>query len=413
MALNRPQGNSILKRSSLVIGGSGDGESQPTLPGTNNEQSSSQPILKKSKLSNRFDTLFNDETCTDSDAKGTTQKNSFLKPSKLDTSASSVFLSVQQNNNDASQLDNNSNPSEKFLSLTRTATIASNKSDCSGKNDQLQNAAATSSNDNEDKQSNGKETVSLSAQDEKVPENSGCSSDKNQEETGNEKPVFGQFSATSTFTFGQNLQHRVATSTDDAQQTSNGNETQESPEKSANGSSDTAVKTATDSAKPALLFGAQNGYSNGEASSKLNMPTQCKTGEENEKTVFQMNARLFQYDSEIKNWKERGQGVLKVNEESKDGEICREAVRIVMRTNATFQLILNIKIFDGQIIEKASEKAIKLSSLNDDQSGLTLYTIKGNPQNVDVLFNLLDARRNLLKAKGESGNTSVDISWLK
>ena len=38
MALNRPQGNSILKRSSLVIGGSGDSESQLTLSGTNNEQ---------------------------------------------------------------------------------------------------------------------------------------------------------------------------------------------------------------------------------------------------------------------------------------------------------------------------------------------------------------------------------------
>jgi len=414
MDSNKPPGGSILKRSNLVIG---DGSNDDSSRSSNSSPSPSQPILKKSKLSNRFDTLFADDSTSSSEQDSAKNQNSFLKPSKLTMNASNVFMSVQQSSTETSQVDSNTNPSEKFLSLTRSATInTSNKTDIPSQVNEIISKPAEHQNGKEPERNGSSSKSEADKVEIKTNSSGSVNGESEQSSSADKKPVFGQFSATSTFTFGQDLHNRVTAASESQSEVSASGDNKEKPEIDAKSEENKTEESngqsgSSESAKapPAVLFGAANGHTNGESASKMGAQAQCKTGEENEKTVFQMNAKLFQYDTELKNWKERGQGVLKVNEESKNGEICRESVRIVMRTNATFQLILNTKIFIGQIIEKASEKAIKLSSMNDDQSGLTLYTIKGNPQNVDILFNLLDARKNLLIAKGES----ADLSWVK
>ena len=402
MDSNKKKKGTVLKRSNLVVVESSAGRTGFSDRRDDLDSPISQPDAKKSKTTNRFDTLFGrvDEE-TENSKKPKNKSLNFLKPSKLESNASSLFLSVQQNNNDVTTVDQNStNPSEKFLSLTRLSTVSISKASTvdseSAKNEENGDELSTLSGSTSETKVNVGESTTIGSTDITLKEIDASKSGK----LGTTGHVFGGFSTTSTFTFGQNLDSRATTLS-----------TENDLSQNKKDEADITSKAFGDCVKPPpMLFGEKNGHVDSEISSKIIPQSHCKTGEENELTVFQMSAKLFQYDSEVKNWKERGQGILKVNEESKDKDSNVPAsVRVVMRTNATFQLILNCKLFAGQIIEKASEKAIKLSSLTENQSGMTLYTIKGNPQSIDSLYSLLHMRAALQKDKGCSQNDNGDF----
>ncbi|KAG5518525.1 hypothetical protein PMAC_002921 [Pneumocystis sp. 'macacae'] len=76
---------------------------------------------------------------------------------------------------------------------------------------------------------------------------------------------------------------------------------------------------------------------------------EVKTGEEHEETIYSTRARLYVMDSDIKDWKERGIGMLRVNIEQTKGVITRS--RLVMRTDAVYKVILNVPLFKEMMIE--------------------------------------------------------------
>ncbi|EPX70490.1 ran GTPase binding protein Hba1 [Schizosaccharomyces octosporus yFS286] len=84
------------------------------------------------------------------------------------------------------------------------------------------------------------------------------------------------------------------------------------------------------------------------------------TGEEKEKTLYSVRARLYVVDGEKKIWKERGHGVLKVNVPIEGSE---GAHRLVMRNDAVHRVIMNVPLFQGM-----SEKAFQIASASSGGS---------------------------------------------
>ncbi|KAI8097284.1 putative death-receptor fusion protein-domain-containing protein [Halteromyces radiatus] len=75
-------------------------------------------------------------------------------------------------------------------------------------------------------------------------------------------------------------------------------------------------------------------------------PTEIRTGEEDENTVYQTKAKLLVLDTTSNNWKERGSGTFRIN--VKDVEISgttSSQARLVMRADSVYRLILNLLLF--------------------------------------------------------------------
>ena len=75
------------------------------------------------------------------------------------------------------------------------------------------------------------------------------------------------------------------------------------------------------------------------------------TGEEEESNVLQANVKLYLFDTEKRNWTERGRGVLRLNDDpvSTPGHL---KSRVVMRTVGSLRVILNTKLWPNMICEK-------------------------------------------------------------
>jgi len=90
------------------------------------------------------------------------------------------------------------------------------------------------------------------------------------------------------------------------------------------------------------------------------------TGEENERTDFSIRGKLFVYDVDKKDWRERGVGIMKINV-SVENKSCR----LVMRSDGILRLILNAKLFDGITVELASDKAVRFIVIEGDKKPST------------------------------------------
>ena len=88
------------------------------------------------------------------------------------------------------------------------------------------------------------------------------------------------------------------------------------------------------------------------------------TGEEEESNVLQANVKLYIFESEKKNWVERGRGTLRLNDDSSStpGHL---RSRLVMRTVGTLRIVLNTKLFPNMKCEKVSRSKITLSLSQD------------------------------------------------
>lgn len=86
------------------------------------------------------------------------------------------------------------------------------------------------------------------------------------------------------------------------------------------------------------------------------------TGEENETTIFKCPGKIFFFDKENKQWKERGRGTLKLNRsipfavtvgegeedpEAGGGTKQKDSARLIMRTEGTYLVVLNVSIYKG------------------------------------------------------------------
>lgn len=100
---------------------------------------------------------------------------------------------------------------------------------------------------------------------------------------------------------------------------------------------------------------------------------ETKTGEEEEETVYSCHVRLFFIDlsSDVKQWKERGFGQLKLNKCSENG---KDKFRLLMRADGVLRVQLNLplvkntQIFKGFTNSLHSEKYFRLASVENERA---------------------------------------------
>lgn len=92
------------------------------------------------------------------------------------------------------------------------------------------------------------------------------------------------------------------------------------------------------------------------------------TGEEEEDTVASARAKLYSL-AENQVWKERGTGAIKINVHKPSA-----SARLVMRLDAVFKLILNVKLFPGMQCHLDQERFLRVVAMEPD--GLTHFLLK-------------------------------------
>lgn len=123
---------------------------------------------------------------------------------------------------------------------------------------------------------------------------------------------------------------------------------------------------------------------------------EVKSGEENEETLFQIKAKVYQIDlaDSKMGWKERGFGIIKINKfKERVSELYTS--RIVMRQNGNFKLILNVPIVKGFKVLKgipSSLSADKFIRLQMIENGKPIqYAVKvGQADNALKLFETIE-----------------------
>lgn len=84
-----------------------------------------------------------------------------------------------------------------------------------------------------------------------------------------------------------------------------------------------------------------------------------KTGEEDEKTLYQTKAKLYVMEQSTGNWKERGTGTMRIN--TKETASGVQQTRIVMRADTVFRVILNLPMFEGMKFLIMQDKFVRFA----------------------------------------------------
>lgn len=105
-----------------------------------------------------------------------------------------------------------------------------------------------------------------------------------------------------------------------------------------------------------------------------------KTGEENEETKFSARAKLFEFDSAEKEWKERGIGTVKVNEDQVTG-----AARLLMRSEGVFRVLLNMALFRGLRYYAAQDRGVRIVTMVDGRPSQFLVRLR-SPEDANALL---------------------------
>uniref|UniRef100_A0A3Q4MQT2 RanBD1 domain-containing protein n=1 Tax=Neolamprologus brichardi TaxID=32507 RepID=A0A3Q4MQT2_NEOBR len=123
---------------------------------------------------------------------------------------------------------------------------------------------------------------------------------------------------------------------------------------------------------------------------------ETSTGEENEQVVFSHRAKLYRYDKESKQWKERGIGDLKILQNYNN-----KRARLVMRRDQVLKICANHWISPIMKLEpmKGAEKAWVWSALDFAEEG------EGKLEQLAVRFKLQETA-NTFKQVFEEANVS-------
>ncbi|KAJ1949294.1 Ran GTPase binding protein Sbp1 [Linderina pennispora] len=121
---------------------------------------------------------------------------------------------------------------------------------------------------------------------------------------------------------------------------------------------------------------------------------EVKTHEEDEDVIFKMRAKLFRFDSEAKEWKERGTGDVKLLKHKENSK-----VRLLMRRDKTLKVCANHYITDDMVLSPnvGSDRSWVwnvVADLVEDEAERQLLAIRfGNSENAQKFKTAFDEAR--------------------
>lgn len=197
--------------------------------------------------------------------------------------------------------------------------------------------------------------------------------------------------------FGQNLADRAVIDEESS--------TTESPKKVFTPSSTSLLfssavpKSPDDDGEKKTLSESAAEYTESHESNKRKYDVvDVVTGEEEESNVLQANGKLYLFDTQKRNWTERGRGQFRLNDDpvSEPGHL---KSRLVMRTVGSLRVVLNTKLWADMICEKADEKKVRISAFEEGE--VKIFLIATSPKDADKLFTALEYRITQLKQDRE------------
>ncbi|KAJ2162302.1 Ran GTPase binding protein Sbp1 [Coemansia sp. RSA 552] len=126
-----------------------------------------------------------------------------------------------------------------------------------------------------------------------------------------------------------------------------------------------------------------------------------KTHEEDEEPIFKMRAKLFRFDGENKEWKERGTGDVKLLKHKETGKI-----RLLMRRDKTLKVCANHYITEEMVLSPnvGSDRSWVwnvAADLVEDEVERQLFAIRfGNSENANKFKAAFDEARESNKGPG-------------
>ncbi|QPG74992.1 hypothetical protein FOA43_002332 [Brettanomyces nanus] len=135
-----------------------------------------------------------------------------------------------------------------------------------------------------------------------------------------------------------------------------------------------------------------------------------KSGEEEESTLYQVKSKLYRMDltKMSEGWRERGAGMLKVNQLKKPTESYK--ARLIMRQSGNLKLILNLpivknlEIFRGMTSSFSGNKFIRVQTVEEGKP--IQYALKiGQVENVSLMYETIMGEIPKEKEDKESGET--------
>ncbi|KAK0075186.1 hypothetical protein PV325_007263 [Microctonus aethiopoides] len=334
------------------------------------------PVLAQSKFGNSFGiSEFSKSILTF----GGISMPTLLRPSQLSTiiATNSPGSSLKS---DTESLKNN-NP---FIKVTDKDIIDDNNSE--------KKILDNTKDEKTNSESNNKE-IKLSTTEDSIPAPKFLPLGNSPKETDtNVNNSVGPNCSTSSFVFGQNLKERVAVAKDnDGPENSEDKESNdETSAATENGSSEllfsSAATVCRSTSRPGLTLtqAAQEMEEANRANKRKYSQVALLTGEEGETNILQVNCKLFAFDKVTSGWKERGRGILRLNDRDEES-------RLVGRATGTQRLILNTKVWPGMTAERAGPKSLRLTAM-DIHGDVRIFIVQAAPNEVDQLHNHLMQR---------------------
>jgi len=240
----------------------------------------------------------------------------------------------------------------------------------------------------------------------------------------NKNPNLEESKPTEKFVFGQNLTERVENVENNECEAFNTDasgdiDTKESPTSTDSPSKDSSDKASLlfsnsvspnpkedeESKKNKTLSESAAEYTESHSNKRKYDVVDVVTGEEEESNVLQANVKLYIFDADKKNWIERGRGMLRLNDDP-SSTVGHLRSRLVMRTVGSLRVVLNTKLFPNMKCEKANEKNVRISAM--EENDLKIFLISGSPKDADKIYTALEYRINQLNHEKKENTEDED-----
>lgn len=224
-----------------------------------------------------------------------------------------------------------------------------------------------------------------------------------------------------SFVFGQNIHERIVGVPDTSVSSADDNQSDASTSKlfamSAPSTSDATAGSSTNGSEPKEsstvedLCSVAREYEESRVQKRKLDAVETFTGEENEINVLDFSCKLFAFIAS--NWEQRGPGGLRLNDVKSSTEDARS--RVVFRTLGNFRVLLNTKVWGGMVVEKPSQKSLRLTAIDPNDGTVKIFLVMARPDDVSNLYSALKKRveaerkREKTEESTSSKNTEANI----